>query len=189
MLNNQTAHYGLASDLERVGQPYYWLFILGDILTGISVVAACALIWIKLWPKLRSKTWATTGAGLLSFGLFTAVGTILPSECSVTPILRCGAEKLGLDGLFSGIAACGLLISLMGISVLGRRHRLSAVLTLMTQIILIAWATSGLLFVILAITDGKAHLLQQIFLIISGLALLAIGLNIEIAIRHNSVQP
>jgi hypothetical protein len=181
LLDSQTAHYGLASDLEKAGHPYYQVFILGDILTGVTVLIISWLIRFKLWPGLRSKTRTVIWVGLLLFGLFTAMGAGFTPDCSVTPAIKCGVGNthgLGLDGLFSGLAALGLFLGLAGVALLNMRSGLNLVLTRVTQIVLIGWSTSAIIFVILATTNGKAHLMQQLFLVLAGLALLAIGTSL-----------
>jgi hypothetical protein len=182
-LDNQTARYSLASDLERTGHPYYWLFILGDVLTAMSLSAAGALVWFKLRPGLPTKAWAAICGGLLLFGVGTAVAAVAPAQCAGTTALGCGVhdgQGLGLDGIFSVLAACGLFISLLGACVLGARHKVSLALVRTTQALLVAWAASGIWFVILALStnSSSAHFPQQVFLVLSGLAFIAIGLNV-----------
>lgn len=188
IFNSHTARYGLASDLERAGQPYYWLFISGDVLTGISVVAASALVWRGVRPKPGQKAWSAMSIGLLVFGLFTAVGTLAPPQCPVASILKCGTDNgrgLGLDGVLSGLAIGGLLMGLISAIVLGRRYALSTWFQRMVQVLLLAWCINGCWFVTVA-TDGRiAALAQQLFLTLSGLVLLAIGLTISAALRYD----
>jgi hypothetical protein len=182
LLDIQTARHGLASDLELVGHPYYWLFILGDLLTAVCVISTVVILRLRLWSAWRSNTKIYVAGGLLLFGLFTGVSAFLPSQCTVTPVLRCGAGQgtgLGLDALTSSLAALGLLISLIGL-VLECGNKLAAhPLTRITQVTLAAWSASGLLFVVLALTNGNAHFSQNILLIMSGIALFVIGLDID----------
>lgn len=202
VLNNHTAHYGLASDLELVGQPYYWVFVLGDILTGICAVAACLLIWFKLLrPVLHTKTWAAISFGLAAFGLFTAAASVVPAHCSVTAALACGTSggnELGFDALFSIIATLGLLASLVGVCLVGRRYKLANWLVLTSLGVLVAYVASALLFSLFALSSGKAaeaQFVQQIFLIAYGLALASVGINIYAAlwrqrpVRHKCSPP
>jgi hypothetical protein len=189
-LNSSTAHAGLASDLERVGQPYYWLFILGDILTGICMLAACLLIWLKLRPALHKDAWAAVCIGLFLFGLGTVVAALVPAHCSVKATLQCGnsgSPGLGLDALFSLVAALGLLISLVSVCVLGVRYRLSAVLLGTTRTTLVAWSASGILFSVFG-KAAEAQFLEQIFLALYGLALLVVGLTVDGALRRRPAR-
>ncbi len=187
-LNNQTAHFGLASDLERTGQPYSWLFILGDVLTGLLILTICLIIRFKLWPKLRSRSWAAVYLGLLVFGSFTAVGALVTSQCWITPVLRCGgnySRGLSFDGLFTTIAALGLFTSLVSLCALYKRQKLNDLLAGVTLIMLISWTAVGLGYVIVTLwvsTPNAAHTLQQVFLILCGLALITVGTHIA---KHN----
>jgi hypothetical membrane protein len=190
VLNNYTAHNGLMSDLEQAGQPYYWLFILGDVLAGICVVAASIAIWLKIRQGLQGSAWAACSLGLLLFGLFTIAATMTPAHCSVSAALACGTSSnhgLGVDALFSVIAALGLLASLASACLLGMRYGLSWWLIRTTQGTLIAWLALGILFSVFALSSGKAaaaQLTQLLFLIAYGLALALIGLNVSGALRR-----
>ena len=182
VLSSQTTRYGFASDLEKVGHPYYWLFILGDILTGACLVTASALMRFKVRAALPSKTWAARSIGLFLFGLFTAAAAFVPVGCSQS----CGVgfgRGIGLDGLFSAIAAGGLLTSLISSMILGLRDKLGALLVLTTGAVSVGWSASGVLFVIFALTNRDVHLLQQVFLVLTGADFIMIGLNSDA--RHN----
>lgn len=188
ILNNYTAHNGLASDLERVGQPYYWLFILGDILSGLCLVIACLIIKLKLRPSIHLRNWSAVYIGIFVFGLGTAIAALVPSHCAVNGTLRCGSTNtsgLGLDAIFSGIAALGLFASLIGVCSLSIFNRLNAGFIRFTWLTLIAWAGSGLMFSVFALSSGKAaeaQFIQQIFLVLCGLAFIVIGVNVDHAV-------
>lgn len=194
ILNSQTAHSGLASDLEQAGQPYYWLFILGDILTGVCLVAACYVMRFKLRPEISTNVWVTVYVGVFLFGLGTAIATVVPAHCSITTALACGANGssgLGLDALFSGIGALGLFASLVGASMLSMRYRLNAAVIRATWATLIAWSATGVLFSVFALSSGKAaeaQFVQQLFLVLCGLAFIVIGLNVTSLLRSKSVD-
>lgn len=194
MLNNRTAHSGLASDLERSGQPYSWVFVFGDILSAFCVVAVCFLILLKLRPKAHANVWGIAWVGLLLFGVGTAVATVVPARCVVSATLRCGTvvgPGLGLDALFSSIAALGLFASLISACVLSLRYRFPVSLVRLTETIVIAWPASGLLFLAFATSSGtavEAQLWQQISFIVDGLALLVIGLVVHGVWRRQSTR-
>jgi len=181
-LDNQTARHGLASDLEKAGHPYYWLFILGDILTALCTVAAGSLVWFAGRREPLSRAWQAVAIGLVVFGLFTAASALVPTECSGTTLAGCGShdgQGLGFDGLFSTIAALGLFMSLVGAARLGTPPKLDVALARIVRITAIAWWASGVIFIILALTDKSALLPEDILLALSGLALAAIGLVID----------
>jgi hypothetical protein len=180
ILNNYTARTSLASDLEKTGQPYFWVFIAGDVITGMLLLVACIFLNIDLKSKLKGKALNIAILGLASFGLFTAICALLPSECSITSYLKCGPQYgkgLGLDALTSSIAYLGLLGSLIATYYLLAKNKISPALRQLTLSITMIWFISGLIFAYSAIYSNESHLLQQIFLIMCGLALFIIGLS------------
>jgi len=189
ILNYQTVRNSLVSDLERVGQPYYWLFILGDILTGVCLIAACYLIRFKLYPKIHLGAWRILYIGVLLFGFGTIIATLVPARCSVAAHVVCGTNggaRLGLDALFSGIGALGLFASLLSACILSMRCKLNPGLIQTSWIVLISWSVGGILFSVFALTSGKAaeaQLVQQVFLGLCGLAFVVIGLNVARALN------
>jgi hypothetical protein len=179
LLDSQTAHSGLASDLELVGHPYYWLFILGDVLTAVCLVAMILVLRFRVWKVLPPDTRTWLAAGLVVFGLFTAISALLPYNCTVTPLLRCGAGHgtgLGLDAVVSSIAALGLFVSLLSLAF---SRKLNSSLQRLNLAILGAWLASALVFVGFALRRAnQAHFPQDVLMILSGAAIFVIGLNI-----------
>src|SRR6185312_9748885 len=47
-LNPGAERHGLASELGALGQPYDWVFIWGDIFSGVLLMAAC-LVLLKMY--------------------------------------------------------------------------------------------------------------------------------------------
>jgi hypothetical protein len=184
ILNSQTARYGFASTLERAGQPHYQLFVLGDILTGVSLTAVAALALLKLIPLIGAKRYIVASlGGLVLFGLSTALAAILPLLYSAA-INR----VIGLDGIFSSLSAFGIFISLISLCALGASNYLNTALTRVTQITLLAWSASGLLFVVFALNGGAVHISQQIFLLLTGVAIIVGGLDLNNALRGSTVK-
>ncbi len=180
ILDNSTARYGLASDLERVNHPYNWLFILGDVLTGLALIAAGVCIRLKLWSRLSSKALTAVYVGLMLFGLFTAVDALIPAQCSLAPVLQCvkyRGQTLGFDSLTSTIAALGLFISLVGVVWLSWQYKINSLLILLIELTIASWIFTSLLFVLLDLTSHNSHLMQQISLVFTGLVIIMVGLN------------
>jgi len=171
ILDKQTARAGLASDLELVGHPYNWLFVTGDVLTAVCIITAVLIIS----PRFTGKALLLVRAGLIVFGLFTAVSALLPSQCTIG-VLRCGADHgqgLGLDTVTSSLAALGLLVSLASLVII---RRLRTPRSQLVTIVLVTWSLSGMIFSWLALTNRNARFTQDIFMILSGLAIIVIGL-------------
>jgi len=189
LVNAKTARYGLASDLEANGQPYSWLFILADVLVGLSLLVISVLMRHKLQRTFWSKSWLTVFVGLLVFGLFTATSAASSSDCQTSHIRICVSvhkRLLGPDGIESTLAAIGLFVSLLGVNLVNARSMASSVLKQAAQVMLVAWPLSALAFVTAADANDGAHLTQQILLITSGLALLTIGLNLNATVTSKN---
>lgn len=177
MLDNSTAHHSLASDLELIGHPYYWLFILGDLLTAACIIAATVIFRFRLWqtPKRRGRLWLL--AGLLMFSLFTAASALLPYRCSVFHLTSCGpiiAGKIGLDAITSSLAWLGLFVSLGSLALAEHHQAWMRQLVLATLVI---WSASGLLFAIAAqhAANHAAYLLQFALMVMTGITIIVIG--------------
>lgn len=187
ILNSKTAHYGLASDLDNYGQPYYWLFILGDVLVGASLLAVSFLIRMKLCREFWSKSWSAIILGLFVFGLFTATSAASSNNCSSVQQHICATfhnRTFGADGLESALASVGLLVSMIGVNILNTRTKLNKALVQLSKATLVIWCLSGILFLVEATRNIDVHIAQQLLLIASGVALLVIGINIYLAVEH-----
>jgi Protein of unknown function (DUF998) len=183
VLDYRTARQGLASDLEQVGHPYNWVFIAADILTAVCIIAAALILIKRAGPK--PKTTIAIITGLMMFGVFTAVSSLLPSHCAIA-VLRCGAPQghgIGLDAATSSVAALGLLISLVSLTIAGALHTLQSRLV---GLVLLTWSISGLVFAGLAVTNRDALFAQDILMLMSGLALIIIGLTIGPATKRST---
>ncbi|HSX47756.1 MAG TPA: hypothetical protein VLF63_03205 [Patescibacteria group bacterium] len=181
-LDPGTARRGLASDLEKVHHPYFWLFILLDILTSLIILIVIYLLRVKLSGIVHSKMLKYVMIGLGIFSVFTITASLLPSDCSITPILKCRVihqSGLGIDALTSTLAALGLFLSLIAIRNLSLHHKLSKKLHLFTQLIFVLWIISGLLFIYFTFSKISTIAVEDILLILSGAIIVLIGVNIN----------
>jgi hypothetical protein len=186
VLDSRTAHHELASSLERAGHPYYWVFLLADLLTALLVVAAGLIIRLRLWGALKSAAWTIAYSGLILFGLFTAVSALAPARCMVGPALECGTGGLGLglDAFASVIAAFGLAAGLAGLSASYMRHRAKDALAWTTLAALAALLAGDIVFVALALSGGNPDTAQYVQLAFSGTALIVLGLNARAEVKR-----
>jgi len=177
ILNNPIAHRDLASQLEATGQPYNWLFVSTDVLTGLIVIILAMMFWRRLEKGQSILAIKIIVIGLLMFGLFTAVSALVPLTCQTTD-LRCGShlyQIFGLHDLTGGIAAIGLFISLVGGWLHGENkpHALTSKLIHWTTIL---WCLCGIAYVYFSAVNQHMVLVQQIFLVLSGIAVIVICL-------------
>jgi len=87
LLNPKVMRSGLASELGALGQPYAWLFIGADIVSGMFLVAAVVL----LARAFRVKGWRKAGLSLLAlYGICGALDAALPLKC-LPSLQACGS--------------------------------------------------------------------------------------------------
>nr|WP_156725304.1 DUF998 domain-containing protein [Streptomyces apocyni] len=115
------------SELAARSEPYGGLFRGVDLAAGVLVCAG-ALYGLR---RLSSGRWATVGwAGLLLFGVGTAVDSRLPLSCTPTADPDCAArEAEGLvpsthaaHAVSSSLAVTGALIAMVALTVAARRY-------------------------------------------------------------------
>jgi uncharacterized membrane protein len=120
---------------------------------------------------------------MLLFGLFTAISATAVTTCSAgmasSACYSLNERVFGADGVESTIAALGLFLSLVLISLAAARYKLKTRLRRLALAMLILWPVSGLWFLVVAIGNGNAHFIQQVLMICTGLAVIAIGLGIN----------
>ena len=78
---NPITNRGLVSNLEGLGQPYNWLFISLDIISGVAVCVVARWLWQRTAGKRTMVTTAAVGSYAL-FGLLTAIDALIPVDCA-----------------------------------------------------------------------------------------------------------
>jgi hypothetical protein len=111
-VNPAVTHGELASSLDLYGQPYNWLFILLDCVTGVGTLAVVAATWPTRWsvPARRLR------AGLVCYGLFgvvTAIDALLPSGCAASASGGCATSlnQVNLDDVLTGTSVFALFVA------------------------------------------------------------------------------
>lgn len=169
---NPVANRGLASNLEATGQPYNWLFIGLDVLTGILIIIVT--IWLLRWvhrlklPWLRFAIW---GYGV--FGVLTAVDALLPLDC-VSTEQKCGPVLHDPMYIIHGVASigsiAGLTLSIIAIWwLLARSRHVGIALRGFLHITLLAWFGFGVATAIFIMLDRDSALSQHLFIIVCSL--------------------
>lgn len=175
-LNPSVARAGLASDLEAYGEPYAWLFVGGDVLSGILIVGA--VLYLFRGRVLRSLQADLLSLGLIFFGLMTVMSALLPLRCG-TDILTCGyhvGQTFGAHDVIAGLAAIGLFIAMVAS---WRASRRNTKLAWLNWFVLITWSFWGLTFLLTPLPFVQhmpnlqvlAITWQQVFLIVSGIGI------------------
>lgn len=128
VLNPAASRAGLASELGAFGQPYNWVFIGGDIVSGALLVAGVGL----LFYLYRPTGWARLALVLLAlYGICGAIDAALPMSClpseqTCGPVL--GDPLLILHGaadFVQSIALIGTFVA-AAVYVYGRSRRWTA---------------------------------------------------------------
>lgn len=155
---------GLASELEGLHQPYNWIFILLDIVTGALVMAVVALLWQKRM-RLLGKV-ALINFAL--FGLFTILDALLPMPCEPS-VTMCPAWTAQPMLILHGVASIGAAVALFVSAAIVWHLRRVHTNGLLMQLLMIVWAVAGFLSFYFFITPGPAYLSQDYYLILCGI--------------------
>jgi hypothetical protein len=162
-LNPKVGATGYASELAVFGQPYNWVFIIGDVIAGILIFVVVLLLWHWLGKQL--STWHKWLLGLFAlFGLLTILGAILPMSCTPS-ISICRAELDDWQMILHNTVsiAAGLAIYITAFMVWKRYDRDERMLFM--HVVMAALTTFGILSFFYAIIPGPAYLAQRYFLI------------------------
>jgi hypothetical protein len=116
-VNRVVVERGLASDLEVPGQPFSWLFILLDIVSGIL------MLWLSIaaWRGARWENGSLRTGGLIGYGFFglsTILSAAVPLSCGTgrAALLSCGtnADTYGWHDILGAVGYLTLFFSLIG---------------------------------------------------------------------------
>jgi hypothetical membrane protein len=169
---NPGVNRGLASDLEAAHQPYNWIFIALDIISGLLI---CTASWwlLKLMKhvKLPLLRYAVIGFG--AFGLLTAIDALLPLDC-VNVLNRCGSvlddPTIIIHGIVSIGSIVGLTISIMSVWwLLARGGQAARGLRWLLNGTLIVWFGFGLITFALIVKARSSAVSQHLFITVCSL--------------------
>ena len=164
VLNPAVSQRGLASELAAFHQPYNWVFILLDVLSGL-LVAICAGI---LWRYTEAKIHKAILVNFALFGMCTLIDALLPLRCnpsiSVCPgILQ--QPELILHGAFSMLASICLLLSVVLTWYVRRNQKGS----LIVWAFIIGWSLFGIASVYFFFLPGPGYLAQHYYITLCSL--------------------
>lgn len=190
-LLNPLANRGLASNLEALHQPYNWVFIAFDTISGILVTIVC---W-KLLQYVKSNSSQKTELGLkisilgtAIFGLFTALDAMLPLNClqgSTHCVSPLNNPYFVIHGIVSIGSIGGLTISIFAIWLLlfWREKAVMRLAHLPPALFMIVWFGFGILTLILLLHNRSSDLAQHFFIGFCSLWLVIFPYFVRLVVR------
>jgi hypothetical protein len=186
-LNPLVSQRGLASELEGLHQPYNWVFISLDVVSGLLVAVAAWYMWH--WRKKIHHPWLLAIlANFALFGIFTAIDAVLPLRCDPT-ISKCSGGLLNnplliAHGVFSIAASVCLFISVALVWWLGRRYGGSKIMAML----IVGWTVFGLLSLLFFFVPGPGYLAQHYYITLCSAWTAILPYTVwQLLIRHKKV--
>lgn len=142
VLNPFVGRHDLASQLEAPHQPFNWVFIAMDVLTGMTVTII-AIMQINRRSSRLLIRWCVLGYA--AFGLLVAMAALTPLNCDPTahtcgPVLRNPA--LLIHGGASILSVVFLFLSTLALSASAYRKKLKTARAIFIAM-LVAWTIFG----------------------------------------------
>ncbi len=114
ILNPVVSRHALASELEAPHQPYDWVFVALDVLTGVLILGV-GLLQIKISNITRDLQIGV--ACYIAFGCLVATAALMPLHCDPQVIGSCGPlihnPLVLLHGICSILSVVMLLVAVM----------------------------------------------------------------------------
>lgn len=189
IFNPSVSHNDLASELEASHQPYNWLFISLDILTGLVLLYSGFIQWRKTPKQLTLKL---SILGYMLFGGLVIAAAIAPYNCN-SLVQNCSVlpnqPLYMIHGLASVFSVIFLFISLALVCKMLIEQKLYHWLTLLSIIVLLSWGAVGFDAFIQVIYNIKHNLvtIQNLFITLCSLSIIvSIGLVEFICAKNRS---
>ena len=191
---NPQVDRGLASNLEALHQPYNWVFISMDILSGIFAGIACRKLLTTVKRSSSQKTLLGLSVaiwGTATFALFTAIDAIVPLDC-VEGSPNCPVSlhnpHLVFHGLFSVGSIGGLTVSIFAIWLLlfVREDAVRSLAHLTPATFLLVWLGFGIFTLYLVLHNQTSQLAQHLFISFCSLWLIILPYFVRLA---TNLQP
>lgn len=177
VLNPAVGAHDLASQLEALHQPFNWVFIGTDVLTGLLLVA----VGVLQWRKSKTPSMRQAIGGYVTFGLLVLLAAVLPLNCqpennSCGPLIH--RPIVIVHGLASIFSVLFLLAGFMIVGVIALLRR-----TPMLRPLFIAvgacWAVFGIGSVWAMVYPFGGNALQYFFITVCSVSIVLTASAIE----------
>jgi hypothetical protein len=180
-VNRVVVEHGLASDLEVPGQPYSWLFILLDIVSGVLML----VLSVAAWRASRRRRAPKRTGGLVGYGVFglsTILSAAVPLSCGSgqAALLACGtnADTYGWHDLLSVVGYLALFFSLAG--AMARSYRgFGRVVGALVIAVGLLWCVSGIGFLVITLTHLAEVTAQHVLLLLTTMVIGLVPLTLR----------
>ncbi len=176
-LNPLVSRRGLASELQAMNQPYNWLFVLLDVISGLLVMIVALLLWRRsryLAQKIALATFAF-------FGVMTIVSAVVPMNCepslTVCPSLT-QQPLLLMHGISSILASVSLFVSVCVMWWQKHQHKSAKLMSM----VLVGWIAFGVVSTYFFFVPGPGYIAQHYYITLCSLwiALLPFMVNVQV---------
>lgn len=162
-LNPRVGSYGYASELGAFGQPYNWVFIVGDVVAGFLILV---ISWL-LYRHFRTQLFAWHKRMLLlfaAFGALTIMAALMPMRCTPS-ISICAPAFEDAELIMHDIVSVAAGVAIFAtVYMVWKRYDRDERMFFM-NFIMAAIATFGILSFFYSIIPGPAYLAQRYFLV------------------------
>jgi hypothetical protein len=180
-VNRVTVERGLASDLEVPGQPFSWLFILLDIVSGALMLGLSIAAWGTRGEKGAQRAGGLIGYGF--FGLSTILGAAVPLSCGTgrAALLSCGtsADTYGWHDILGALGYLTLFFSLVGAMIRSYRGHAGWIVGPFVTAVGLLWCTAGIGFLVITLSHHREVTMQHVLLLLTTLVIGLVPLTLE----------
>lgn len=162
-LLNPQANKGLASNLEAAHQPFNWLFIGFDIISGLLIFAVAVNLLYRF--RLRSgRVLKTALFGYGVFGLLTVLDAVLPLDC-VPTIRTCPSPLDDPSYILHGIGSIGSVTGLaISVAAFWWLYKATPTFRWLLWPVALIWLGFGMVTLLLIAHDTSSTTAQHIFI-------------------------
>jgi hypothetical protein len=189
IVNRAVVEGGLASDLEVPGQPFSWVFVLLDIVSGLLIMAIVILYSRASTGRTRTLSYREL-AGYAIFGLTTAASAAVPLQCGqgMRALLACGTttSRYDLHDLLSLLGYFALFGSILWALAGSDRWHARGLLAFAMKLFGILWSICGLLLMVAVLAHWPQVECQHVFLALTSVV---IALVPVVLAQPNSTHP